>query len=252
MPLFFKAGKMYTPFGKFETKMVSDPLTLEIGETRETAAEIGFKYAGLYASAYAFNGEVNLADEDDKTDNFGANMGFAYESEVFSIDLGCGYINNIYESNSLADKMSAVMEEAEAAGQSAALKDYVPGIAAYLLLKAGGFYVYGEYLSFLDDPETEYTDSATGNIVNTVKTKAMKAWNAEAGYTFDLAGIETNLGAAYQGIKNADEEFPESRYMGVVCLGIMKSTTFAVEYAYDEYENDDKGHTVTGKVEIEF
>jgi hypothetical protein len=32
----------------------------------------------------------------------------------------------------------------------------------------------------------------------------------------------------------------------------MKNTTFAVEYACDKYENGDKGHTVTVKVEIEF
>jgi len=252
MPLFFKAGKMYTPFGKFETKMVSDPLTLEIGETRETAAEIGFKYAGLYASAYAFNGEVNLADEDDKTDNFGANMGFAFESDGFGIDLGCGYINSIYDSNGLTDQMAAVREEAEAGGQSAALKEYVPGMAAYLVLKAGAFYVYGEYVAMLDDSETEYTDTASETIVNTVKSKAMKAWNVEAGCTFDIAGMEITFGAAYQGIKNADDVYPDNRYMGVICLGIMKNTSFAVEYACDKYDNDDKGHTVTGKVEIEF
>lgn len=251
IPFFLKAGKMYAPFGKFETKMVSDPLTLEIGETRETAAEIGFNYAGLSGSVYAFNGEINLAGEDDKTDNFGANLGFAYESGGFSIDIGCGYINNIYDSNGLTDQMTAIMEEAEEADQSAALKDYVPGMAAYLVMKAGGFFLYGEYISMLDDPETEYTDTATG-IVNTVEVTSMKAWNVEAGYSFDLSGMETTFAAAYQGVKNAEEEYPENRYMGVIGVGIMKNTTVAVEYVYDKYENDDKGHTVTGKVEIEF
>ena len=35
-PLFLTAGQIYVPFGAFETHMVSDPLTLEIGETRES------------------------------------------------------------------------------------------------------------------------------------------------------------------------------------------------------------------------
>jgi len=30
------AGQLYVPFGAFETGLISDPLTLEIGETRES------------------------------------------------------------------------------------------------------------------------------------------------------------------------------------------------------------------------
>ena len=36
-PLYFAAGKMYVPFGAFETNMISDPLTLELGENNESS-----------------------------------------------------------------------------------------------------------------------------------------------------------------------------------------------------------------------
>ncbi|HDK37764.1 MAG TPA: LbtU family siderophore porin, partial [Thiolapillus brandeum] len=38
-PWLLAAGRMYAPFGNFDSNMVSDPLTLEIGETREEAIQ---------------------------------------------------------------------------------------------------------------------------------------------------------------------------------------------------------------------
>ena len=36
----YTMGRMYVPFGAFETNMVSDPLTLDMGETRESAIDL--------------------------------------------------------------------------------------------------------------------------------------------------------------------------------------------------------------------
>jgi hypothetical protein len=55
------AGRMYVPFGNFTTYMISDPLTLEIGETREAALQLVMEEEGLYASVYAFNGDADEA-----------------------------------------------------------------------------------------------------------------------------------------------------------------------------------------------
>jgi hypothetical protein len=45
------------PFGTFETHLVSDPLTLEIGETNETAVVAGFARGGFGGAVYVFNGD---------------------------------------------------------------------------------------------------------------------------------------------------------------------------------------------------
>jgi len=54
---FVNAGQFYLPFGVYETNLVSDPLTLEIGETRETSVQFGFESAGASGSVYVFNGD---------------------------------------------------------------------------------------------------------------------------------------------------------------------------------------------------
>ncbi len=40
---FVTAGQFYIPFGVSETNMISYPITLEIGETRESSLPVGFK-----------------------------------------------------------------------------------------------------------------------------------------------------------------------------------------------------------------
>ena len=89
VPIYLRAGEFYVPFGNFETHMISDPLTLEIAETREAALQVGLETGGFYASAFIFNGDVDEIDaDDDHVDNFGANVGLGLEKDAFNIDVG--------------------------------------------------------------------------------------------------------------------------------------------------------------------
>ena len=97
-PVFFSAGQFYLPFGAYQTNLVSDPLTLEIGETRETAAQLGFVYQGFSGSAYAFNGD-NKVNGDNHIDSWGANLAFAQEREDLVWTVGAGYINDLGDSD---------------------------------------------------------------------------------------------------------------------------------------------------------
>ena len=46
-PLLLKAGKFYMPFGNFETNMVQDSLTLEIGEINAMGMGVCFERSGF-------------------------------------------------------------------------------------------------------------------------------------------------------------------------------------------------------------
>lgn len=83
------AGRMYVPFGNFDSMMVSDPLTLEVGETQEEALQLGFSNgAGLGGSVYVYKDDE---DTSEKIDDFGLNI--AYESERFAA--GVSYISDV-------------------------------------------------------------------------------------------------------------------------------------------------------------
>jgi hypothetical protein len=55
---------MYVPFGNFESQIISDPLTLEIGEAGEDALQVGVEVEGFYDSIYTFNGDVTEGGDD--------------------------------------------------------------------------------------------------------------------------------------------------------------------------------------------
>lgn len=239
-PIYLQAGKFYVPFGNFETNMISDPLTLELGETRESAALLGLEFEGFYAGVYAFNGDIDESG-DDEIESFGMNAGYAFENENFSLDIGGGWINNIGDSDVLTD--DALPGE---------IDDYVDGVNAYAILSFQGVTLIGEYLAANDEfEEDELGFDGDG--------AEPESWNIELGYTFDVAGHETTLAAAYQGTDEALAlELPEDRYMGVISVGLVDGLSLALEYAHDEdYDKSDGGtgdeaDMVTVQLALEF
>ena len=161
-PLYLKAGKLYVPFGKFESNMISDPLTLELGETRETAVEIGFSHYGFYSAVYAFNGDVDKEDEENHIDNFGAALGYAMETEAFTLDVGVSWINNIVDADFNTDVMEEEGEVINEMGMDFALRDYVPGFGVHAVLTAGPVTLIGEYITMLDESEWSMSDMEPG------------------------------------------------------------------------------------------
>lgn len=239
-PIYLQAGKFYVPFGNFETNMISDPLTLELGETRESAALLGLEFEGFYAGVYAFNGDIDESG-DDEIESFGMNAGYAFENENFSLDIGGGWINNIGDSDVLTD--DALPGE---------IDDYVDGVNAYAIFSFQGVTLIGEYLAATEEFETIELDFDGDGA-------EPESWNIELGYTFDVAGHETTLAAAYQGTDEALAlELPEDRYMGVISVGLVDGLSLALEYAHDEdYDKSDGGtgdeaDMVTMQLALEF
>ncbi len=239
-PVFFQVGKLYVPFGNFESNMISDPLTLELGETRETAGVLGLEYSGFYAAAYAFNGDVDEEGDDNEIRCFGFNGGFAFENEDFSLDIGAGWINSIAASDTLADTLPGEID------------DYVAGWTAHAVINWRNFTLIGEYLAATNDFEAGEMDWKDGGA-------EPEAWNLEAACTFEVAGHETVFALAWQGTDEALAlELPEDRYMGTLSVVIVDGLTFSLEYAHDEdYSKSDGGtgdnsDTVTTQLSLEF
>ncbi|NVM21797.1 MAG: LbtU family siderophore porin [Desulfobacterales bacterium] len=219
------AGKMYLPFGNFETNMVSDPLTLELGETNESAVLVGLEAADFHASVYAFNGDINEIGEDDEINGFGAGAVYAYENDGINIDIGVGYINNIGDSDLMTDKIPG-----------SEIADYVAGYAAHCIFNIGPFTLIGEYVAAADDFKV-------GELPFAGHGAQPAAWNIELGCTFELAGKETTFALGCQGTEEALAlELPKERYMVSVGVEVFKKTSLALELAYDEdYDVSDGG-----------
>ena len=250
-PASVSAGKMYVPFGRFESHMISDPLTLELAETSESAVMLGVEEKGFYGSVYLFNGDADEFDEDSHVDNYGAQAGFAVATDAFNLDIGGSYINNITDSDGWEGLLDDPEDEGNVGGE---LDDYVGGVGAHAIMSTGPFMFIAEYITALDEADFVNKD---GSIRHTVEE--LSAWNAELGYSFALAGKPVTAAVAYQGSNDADEFLddgdeilPETRLLGSIAVELYEATSLALEYYHDEYENNDEAEGVTAQLAVEF
>ncbi len=245
---FIQSGLMYEPFGTFETNLISDPLTLEIAETRESSVLAGIEHNGFRGGVYIFNGDLS-EDGDEDIDNFGAFAGYAHESENgsnFAINLG--YINDIGDSDTLQE---VIQENIEAAAVE--YSDYVGGISIDAMYSYGPFNVVAEYIKATDDFEADELAFKDGGA-------EPEAFNLEVGYNFYIGSIPMTAALAYQGTDEAVAlELPEERIITGVSAEIFDATSLSIEWAHDEdYSNSEGGtdefggNTITSQLAVEF
>ncbi|MCU7834445.1 MAG: LbtU family siderophore porin [gamma proteobacterium symbiont of Taylorina sp.] len=242
-PFYASVGRLYVPFGNFESNMVSDPVTLTLGETRADVIQIGVETQdGLYGSAYVFNSDAEQASgqysstKNNRIDSFGLNLGYAMENDDFALDMGAGYINNIASSATL---QGVVDGNALCAGDGC-IKDYVGGISLHAVATFGQFNLIGEYVTALNEFKANEV-----SIVNSDKLKP-SALNIEGAYNFEIAGKETTVALGYQKTQDMyfdteSSDFLEDAWLASISVGIIDNTTLAAEWkhaqAYSEVKD---------------
>jgi hypothetical protein len=238
IPYYLQAGKLYVPFGVYETHMISDPLTLDLGETVDNALQVGVNMGSVSAAVYAFNGDTDEIGEDDDISCFGASLAYEYTSDAFTFSAGADWINNLFES----DVLNEVAED------HSGLVDYVDGYALHTLACMGPVSFMAEYVSAGDD--VSFGDGT--------KIDAPAAWAVEMGYTVEVAGKETTFALGYQASEDAVDILPESKILCSVGMGFNDYFSAAVEYATaEDYDLSDGGSgkdvdTFTLQLALEF
>ncbi|MBA3017020.1 MAG: LbtU family siderophore porin [Proteobacteria bacterium] len=241
VPLYVDLGKMYVPFGKFESHFISDPLTLELGETNESAAVGGFRNDWIELSVGAFNGDVDETGKGNSIhiDNYLASAIFTLpETTVpdFNLTAGISGISNIADSNNLQTVGTGV--------SAATIKNHIGGFNAFIIASLLDRYFFNaEYLGAIDDFEAGELSFDGG------KSYRPEAWAIEL-----ACGITDSLkfGVCYEGSNDCGDFLPEKQFGGVVSYDLFKNTSVALEYLYGKYENKDTRHLMTTQLAIEF
>jgi len=239
------AGQTFVPFGSFESNMVSDPFTLEMGETRESALQANYESGNLATAFYLFNGSNKQnSGEDESVDNYGINLTYKSEGDV-NFTGSIGYINDIGDSDGLQDTINATL------GSNDILK-HIAGTSVSAIIETGKFNFIAEYIA-----ATEHFTATEINF-NGLGAKP-SAINVEAGYGFELSDNPATFAVAYQ---STDEALAlglaESRTSAVLAVDVMENTALALEISQDkDYEVADGGtgetaRTITAQLAIEF
>jgi hypothetical protein len=254
-PLYLSVGAMYVPFGALLTHFPDDPLidvplTLLLGETREKAALLGVEYQGFSLSAYAFNGDMDEAEQDNEVETYGLDANYSFDDKGFDVLIGASYISNIADSDGLTE---ALEDDDRHGGPDTGLdevRNNINGFDAYLHAGYAGFFLDAEYMTALDRFEANELAEGFGRAEPEV-------WNIEVGYNLDW-GKNLEIAFKYAGSDEAEAlGYPEKRYGIALNQEVFEGVIVSVASLYDEYEKrdidgrDDR-RTVYGQVAIEF
>lgn len=221
---FVNAGQFTLPFGQYPTSMVSDPLTLDLGETGDTALEAGYNFGPVTASAYVFDGDQNSS----AIKRFGLALSTGIEANGVGIAGHLGYLSDLGETDGLNDF-----------GDN---QEDVPGWIASAEISAGDFVLIAEYLATTDSFASAPGEEPT-------------AFNVELGYNFALAGAPSVFAVSHQetdDMGTLDPGFVEKRNGAALTAEVMEGTSLALEYLTEEAYDGTDSDTITGKLAVEF
>ncbi len=238
VPMYFNVGKLYVPFGNFASHMISDSLTVEIGETRESAVQVGIFNDILNLSVAAFNGDIGSTGDDDTISSYVGSVQFTLpESTIanFGLSVGASYISNIADSDGLSDEIATA---------EGTLEDHVAGLGAFISMSVMDMiFIEAEYIGATDEFEA-------GELFDDTDTEKRQpiAMNFELAVTL-IDAIE--LAIRYEKTEDVTS-LPETQYGAAIVYSLFSNTTIAVEYLHGEFEYDDETNVVTTQLAIEF
>jgi len=234
---YFIMGQRYLPFGRFESNLVSDPLTYDMSHTLLPLAQLGFANQGMLGSIYVY-GNNTTNEENDTLNRYGLQLGMV--KDVF--ELGISYLSDFGQTEGPAKAIGHLVDNHQ-----------VGGFSAYALTHLGPLNFIGEYLGAVE--RFQPNSLAFAN-----QGAKPVAWNLETGYQFKIAGKETTLALAYQASQESLAiELPKRRYLGAISVELVdEHTALKLEYLYDQdYRVEEGGtggdsETITLQLAIEF
>ena len=214
------AGRQYAPFGVFATNLISDPLTLELGEANDLVLQFGLSSARLHGSIFGLYGD------DDQNGGYGAVTGYSLERREIEFGLHLSYIGDMGDS----DNLQGVIADSRDVNAN------VPGWIVSTELGYKNLSLIGEYVASLErfaDHEVEFAGRGA----------QPSSWLLEAACDVGIAGKEAKIVAGYQGTREALAlELPAQRLLAGFSLGLATWFTPAIEWAHDEdYASKDGG-----------
>mgnify|MGYP000054435471 CR=1 FL=1 len=213
------AGKQVLPFARFESHMISDPLTLEMAETNDSAVITRFEGDEFHATIYFFKGDIQQISGNENATQVGAHLGYVINFNELHIDFGVDYLNDLSESEGFLGYF-------ENADGDPIIQQNVPGVAVNTLITVKDWHAIFEYVS-----ATREYDSR--DLVFGVDGAQPSSFNAELSHNFVLSGKDVNLAFAIQGSNQAlNLELPKQREMVSVSYALQPQTSLAVEYMH--------------------
>ena len=263
LSIFFKSGKYVIPFGLFETALISDPVTVELGETRKVAVEIGGEFSGFQGSVILFDDDIDIDAKESRFNTIALTAEYAFSTDFFDMELGAGYSGNLIGSDGWTEFAVEEMMDAKEDGIRKIIRDKVAGFNFYASLHTGPLTVSAEHVAALDRVKWNLSESPSdaedvtslenGAAIDAVEVGIKPTvWHFEVSYGFDLFEKESELAISYQSSEKSGEIVPDYRYAGALSISMLENLVLSLEYLDEAFENGDKNDRITTQVALAF
>ncbi len=222
-------GRMYLPFGMFNSSMINDPLTLELGETRNTAALFALKGERWTLKTGVFNGDTDMDGDNNNIDSWVVSLEVAAGE---NLNFGTSYISDLAES------------DIELVKDPLLYSSSVAGASVFLSAQCGQFGFEAEYLAALEN-----FDAALVTGGEDLTGQRPEVWNLELAW---MPSDKLQVAARYEQAKGFQDDV--RRYGTTVSYGLYEHVIVALEYLHADAKGavDDPVNTVTTQLALEF
>ena len=237
LPVRVTAGRMVIPFGMFETRFVTDPMPLELGEANQGALVVGygFFHDKVDVALGVFNNDVDEQGEDDTVSSY---VGRVTVTPFEGLSFGASCTSSL----AAADAFNEQVQDG--------LADDVAGWSAFVSA------VFGERLTVAAEYVGAMDTFKAGEIYRGDDTEGRKpqVWNIEVGCTFaDNLDAALRYGGSKDGDAGGGEFLAETQVGAVMNWGVYDKTSLSLEYMHSGYDGDYMDtDTVTARLAVEF
>ena len=210
-------GQQGLPFGVYETNLISDPLTKDLGDTAHPSLVLSGEAAQLNWSLLTYS-----VDGEERIDGMGIGLGTAMEGDDSTFAVDVAWISDIGDSDGLSGQF-----EDDVLGMSAGARGSVGPVSAIV-----------EFVTALD------SDGGA----------EPSAWHAEAAYSFDLMGRGATAAVGASGTSDAAAaELAETLMLLGISLDIAEGVGLGLEWAQSEgYDAAGTDNAITVLLAAEF
>lgn len=227
-PYFLKTGRQFVSFGLGDgailgdTLTISDPLTIEIFETRQDAVMFGKLWDDYRMGAYVFN-RFTRFDHNHHTE-FGVTFDKGKGSDDFTYDVGIDFISMIFDTDGLTDAFPGALDT-----------DYAPGLSVHARYFKNGISIIAEAETAIQ--KTTFTQN------DEEFSLAPKAWMIELGYVTEVFSMKSYAAIDYSESYQVQGAFAKNRILGVVGAWVLENTLVAFEVGHENDYSISEGGT---------
>lgn len=227
-PIYFTAGQLYVPFGRYSSSMISAPLTLNMARTKTRPFILGYKSqgdTGPFASTYIYRADTRLG----KSGVSGVNGGYTFAVSEITGEVGASYISSV---NDAAGMQNTAANPGTFGGFGSLLNGNeavrkTPAVDVYGNLAWDRFNFAAEWVGTVEAFRVE-------DLSFNGRGAKPQAIQTEIDMTFRSFNRPSSVGIGYQWSKDTLAlNLPRQRYIGVYNISIWKDTVESIEYRHE-------------------